>query len=72
MKTIRPPWIRCRADEVDSIRLPMTWDGITFEIVTYSEQEGREWWSTLGDRERQELLGVHSAQGESDALLNLF
>jgi hypothetical protein len=72
MKTIRPPWIRCRADEVDSIRLPMTWEGITFEIVAYSEQEGREWWSALGSRERQELLGVHSTQEDSDALLNLF
>jgi hypothetical protein len=72
MKIVRPPWIRCRADEVDSIRLPMTWDGIAFEIVTYSEREGREWWSGLGDRERQELLGTPSKQGDSDALLNLF
>ena len=72
MKTIRPPWIRCRADEVDSIRIAMIWDGIPFEIVTYSEREGQEWWSGLGDRERQELLGLHADQGEADGMLNLF
>lgn len=72
MKTIRPPWIRCRADEVDTIRLPLEWDGIPFELITYSEKEGRDWWSGLPDRDRQQLLGSSSPSDNPDALLNLF
>lgn len=72
MKTIRPPWIRCRADEVDSIRLPLTWDGVDFEVIAYSEQEARAWWSSLADADRRELLGTNASHCEPDALLNLF
>jgi hypothetical protein len=60
MKVIRVPWIRCRADEVDSVASEMAWRGRTFSLLAYSEKEAREWWKTLPDREREAVLGMTS------------
>lgn len=58
MKVIRTPWIRCRADEVDTIASTLEWRGRSFKLLAYSEKEAMEWWRGLSDREREALLGL--------------
>jgi hypothetical protein len=58
MKTVRVPWIRCRADEADAVPSEMEWRGRSFILLAHSEKEAREWWRTVSDREREELLGM--------------
>ena len=58
MKVIRAPWIRCRADEVDSVLSTLEWRGRSFKLLAYSEKEASEWWRGLSDREREALLGL--------------
>ena len=58
MKVVRVPWIRCRADEVDAVSVPLEWRGRHFRVLAYSEKEAFEWWRGLAERERTELLGM--------------
>ena len=58
MKTVRVPWIRCRADEADAVSATLEWRGRSFAVLAYSEKEAREWWRSQTDREREELLGM--------------
>jgi len=58
MKTVRVPWIQCRADEVDAVRIEMDWRGRSLAVLAYSEKEAREWWRDLADRERDAMLGI--------------
>jgi hypothetical protein len=58
MKIIRVPWIRCRADESDAVPSELEWRGRSFTLLAYSEKEALEWWRTLSDREREDLLGM--------------
>lgn len=58
MKTVRVPWIRCRADEVDAVSSEVAWRGLTFEVLAYSQKEALDWWRSLGDKEREGLLGL--------------
>ncbi len=62
MKLVRVPWIRCRADEVDAVPTEMEWRGRLFGVLAYSEKEGRDWWRSLSDREREEALGLAAAE----------
>lgn len=64
MKTVRVPWIRCRADEVDAKSTEMEWRGRIFDLLAYSEKEARDWWRSLSDREREDALGLASAASE--------
>jgi hypothetical protein len=70
MKTVRVPWIRCRADEADAVPSEMEWRGRSFTLLAHSEKEAREWWRTLSEREREELLGM--AAGLADDGPGLF
>ena len=65
MKTVRVPWIRCRADEVDAMPTEMEWRGRLFAVLAYSEKEARDWWRSISDREREEALGM-TADREND------
>ena len=67
MKTVRVPWIRCRADEVDAVPSEMEWRGRRFLLLAYSDKEAQEWWRDLSEREREELLGV-TTEAEEDGL----
>ena len=58
MKTLRVPWIRCRADELSAVEFDMNWRGREFAILAYSEAEARAWWRDLGETERNELMGL--------------
>jgi hypothetical protein len=58
MKIVRVPWIRCRADELDAVPSEMEWRGRSFMLLAGSEKEGLEWWRSLSDREREDLLGM--------------
>jgi hypothetical protein len=64
MKIIRVPWIRCRADEVDAQCFEMEWRGRHFSVMAYSENEARDWWRSLPEREREAVLGGGSGGGE--------
>jgi hypothetical protein len=64
MKTVRVPWIRCRADEVDAVPTELEWRGHGFTLLAYSEKEALEWWRGLTDREREELLGMAGATAD--------
>ena len=64
MKTVRVPWIRCRADEVDAVPIEMEWRGRRFELLAYSQKEAGDWWRSLSDREREEVLGLTAATSE--------
>ena len=64
MKTVRVPWIRCRADEVDAIPCEMEWRGQHFAVLAYSEKEARDWWRTLSDSERENSLGMTAAASD--------
>ncbi len=58
MKVVRAPWIRCRADEVDAIPTRLEWRGRSFAVLAYSEKEALEWWRSLSDPDRENLLGM--------------
>lgn len=58
MKTIRVPWIRCRADEVDAVSSELEWRGRSFVLLAYSEKEARDWWRSLSESERENALGM--------------
>jgi hypothetical protein len=62
MKTIRAPWIRCRADEAGAQAYAMEWQRLSFAVLAYSEREARDWWGGLSVTERREQLGL----GEAD------
>ena len=64
MKTVRVPWIRCRADEVDAVATEMDWRGRRFALLAYSEKEASEWWRSLSDREREEHLGMTASPSD--------
>ena len=57
MKTIRVPWIQCRADEFGTLSVPINWRGKDFQVVAYSEKEANDWWNELSDRERSRQMG---------------
>lgn len=63
MKTVRVPWIRCRADEVDAMPTEMEWRGRLFAVLAYSEKEARDWWRSISDREREEAIGMTAERG---------
>ena len=71
MKVIRVPWIQCRADEAGAECFPWVWKGRDFEIMAYTRKEAEEWWTSLGESYKGELLGVRE-RGESDSALMLF
>lgn len=60
MKIVRVPWIRCRADEVDAVSSEVAWRGLTFALLAYSQKEALDWWRSLADKEREEVLGLGS------------
>ena len=64
MKTIRVPWILCRADEVDAVPSEMEWRGRSFILLAYSEKEAREWWRSLPENERENALGMAAEHAE--------
>ena len=66
MKTIRVPWIRCRADEADALPCEMRWRDRSFTVLAYTEKEAHDWWRGLSDREREERLGI-SAEPVDDS-----
>lgn len=68
MKTVRVPWIRCRADEVDATPTEMEWRGRIFDLLAYSQKEARDWWRSLSDREREDALGLSETSDESPGL----
>jgi hypothetical protein len=70
MKIIRVPWIRCRADEADAFPFEMEWRGRYFNVLAYSENEARDWWRGLSEREREIYLGGNS--NGDDSSLRLF
>ena len=69
MKTIRVPWIICRADEFGADNVPMNWRGEDFAILAYSEKEARDWWDELSESERGRQM--HGGSG-GDGELSLF
>ena len=71
MRVIRVPWIQCRADESGAERFAWEWKGKDFEIMAFSQSEAKEWWDSLGDGTRKELLGMR-APDDSDGALMLF
>lgn len=71
MKVIRVPWIQCRADEAGAECFPMEWRGKDFEIMAYNEREAQDWWRSLGDSHRSEVLGMRDRE-ESDGTLMMF
>ena len=66
MKIVRAPWIRCRADEVDAAPSTLEWRGRSFKVLAYSEKEATEWWRSLSDQEREDLLGMDRATVDDD------
>ena len=72
MKVIRVPWIQCRADEAGAECFSWEWKGKDFEIMAFSEKEAREWWGSLSDAYRGELLGMRGRAESSDDSLMLF
>lgn len=58
MKAIRVPWIRCRADEIGAESCDMSWRNRPFHLIAYNEREGREWWGSLSEAERDAALGI--------------
>ncbi|GDX10552.1 MAG: hypothetical protein WCK55_11440 [Verrucomicrobiota bacterium] len=64
MKTVRVPWIHCRADEVDAVPTELEWRGRTFVLLAYSEKEARDWWRSLPDRDRENALGMAAEPAE--------
>gem|GEM_PF-2730032 len=66
MKIIRVPWIRCRADEVDAQCFELEWRGRAFSVMAYSENEARDWWRSLPEREHEALLSGGSGGGEME------
>lgn len=58
MKTIRVPWIRCRADEVDAVTTEVEWRGRSFVLLAYSEKEAADWWRSLSEHDRENALGM--------------
>jgi hypothetical protein len=66
MKTIRVPWIRCRADEADAIPFEMEWRGRGFQVLAYSEKEAWQWWRDLSEREREDYLGGNGAAADEE------
>jgi hypothetical protein len=70
MKTIRVPWIRCRADEAGALPCKIQWRDLHFVVLAYSEKEAIEWWSGLSDFERAQALGLgDDPAGDSPGLL---
>jgi len=61
MKVIRVPWIRCRADEIGTCSIEVTWQKQTFHLIAYSEREAQEWWGSLSAEERDQSLGLEAA-----------
>ena len=70
MKVLRVPWIRCRADEIGAQLFEMRSRKQSFNVLAYSEQEAREWWSGLSDAERNDGLGIRD--GDSGEQTSLF
>jgi len=60
MKTIRVPWIACRADESGALSCEMQWRNHSFIILAYTEKEANDWWRGLSEREREDVLGIGS------------
>jgi hypothetical protein len=71
MKVIRVPWIQCRADESGAELYPMEWRGKEFEIMAYSASEARDWWLSLSEAAKGDMLGLRNGN-ESDGVLMLF
>ena len=58
MKIIRVPGIECRADEAGAECYPWEWRGKDFEIMAFSRKEADEWWTSLTETYRGQLLGM--------------
>ena len=71
MKVIRVPWIQCRADEAAASCYSMEWRGKDFDIMAYSEREAKDWWRSLSDSSRSDMLGMRQRE-ESDGTLMMF
>jgi hypothetical protein len=71
MKVIRVPWIQCRADEAGTECYAWEWRGKDFEIMAFSRKEAEEWWTSLSEPFKSQLLGLRE-RGESDGALMLF
>jgi hypothetical protein len=71
MKVVRVPWIQCRADEVSAECYAWEWAGKDFEIMAFSRKEAEDWWNSLGEGGRKEVLGLRQRE-ESDGELALF
>ena len=71
MKLVRVPWIQCRADELGAECFPWTWRGKDFEIMAFTRKEADEWWSSLSETSKGDLLG-HGGKDESGSASMLF
>ena len=58
MKILRVPWILCRADEAGALPFEMRWRNRSFTVLAYTEKEASDWWRSISEREREELLGI--------------
>jgi hypothetical protein len=72
MKVIRVPWIQCRADEAGAECFAWEWKGRDFEIMAYTRKEAVDWWNSLGEGYRGELLGIRGPRSASDDARMLF
>jgi hypothetical protein len=69
MKVIRVPWIQCRADEAGAECFAWEWKGKDFEIMAFTRKEAEEWWGSLGENYKGELLGIRGRSESDDALM---
>ena len=69
MKVIRVPWIQCRADEVGAESFPWAWRGKDFEIMAFNRREADEWWGSLSETSKSDLLGMRDRGGSDDLML---
>jgi hypothetical protein len=71
MKVVRVPWIQCRADEVGAETFVWTWRGKDFELMAFNRKEAEEWWNSLSETFKSDLLGMRGS-GDSEAAPMLF
>jgi hypothetical protein len=67
MKIVRVPWIRCRADEVDSCVIQVQWRKQEFLIMAQTPREAEGWWDGLPDAERDQVTGIESSEMEQSS-----
>jgi hypothetical protein len=69
MKCLRVPWIRCRADEVDTETFELEWRNRPVPIMAHSEGDAKAWWRSLTGEQKDELLGLESAPAGDEMTL---